>query len=160
MPTNPDMNNLALTRFRLKLDAIPEIEYRVQSVELPGFTLGVADIPSPLGVRVPFSGNIAYDELTLTFLVGENLRDYLSITSWMKSLGYPENLAQYNYSHHDGSVIILDSNMRPILDVKFSSIFPVNISPLSFDSTLSDVQYATATVTFRYTSMEYKPITS
>lgn len=159
MPTNPDLNNLALTRFRLKLDAIPEIEYRVQSVELPGFTLGTVDVPSPL-VRIPFSGNISYDELTLTFLVGENLKDYLSITNWMKSLGYPEGLAQYNYTHHDGSVLILDSNMRPILDVKFSSIFPVNISSLSFDSTLSDVQYATATVSFRYTSMEYKPITS
>lgn len=151
MPITPEQNNLSLLNYRLKVDAIPHIEYRVQTLSLPGITLGTADVQTPF-TRIPFGGNVVYDELTLTFMVGEQMKDYLSIYDWIKRIGYPENLNQYNYSATDGSVIILDSSFKAAFNARFTEMIPISLSSIEFDSTLSDVQYATSTVSFRFTS--------
>ncbi len=151
---NAQQNSLALLNYRFKLSRTPEVEYRAQTVTVPGLTLGSADIPTQFGLRVPFSGNLSYEDLTLTFLVGEELADYLEIYNWMISLGHPDNLNNYPKEQKDTvsdlTVFILNSAMRPIINVRYIDAFPVGLSSLDFDSTLSEVQYAQATVTFRY----------
>lgn len=151
---NAQQNSLALLNYRFKLSRTPEVEYRAQTVTVPGLTLGSADIPTQFGLRVPFSGNLAYEDLTLTFLVGEEMADYLEIYNWMISLGHPDRLGAYPKEQKDTvsdlTVFILNSAMRPIINVRYIDAFPISLSSLDFDSTLSEVQYAQATVTFRY----------
>lgn len=151
---NPEQNNLNLLKYKFKLSRTPEIEYRAQQVSVPGFSMGSADVPTRFGLRVPFTGNAQYDDLNVTFLVGENLKDYLEIFRWMTTLAHPNDLTEYPRAEEDTvsdiSVFILNSGSRPIFDIKFTDAFPVSLTSLDFDSTLSDVQYATATVTFRY----------
>ena len=45
---------------------------------------------------------------------------------------------------------ILTSNMNPQLNVKFQQVFPISLSAIEFDSTLADIEYVTADVTFKY----------
>jgi hypothetical protein len=159
MVLNAEQNNLSLLNFKFKLDRTPEIEYRIQSVDIPGLNLGYAETPSPF-VRLPFPGNLSYDTLNILFLVGEEMKDYLGIFDWMVSLGHPDRLSQYNPEQavSDCSVLILNSAMRPIINCKFTDAFPVSLSSLSFDTTLPDVQYATATASFKFTRFYYNPI--
>lgn len=151
---NAQQNSLALLNYKFKLSRTPNIEYRAQSVSIPGISLGSADMPTPFGLRVPFAGNITYDDLSLTFLVGEDLDDYLEIHNWMTSIGRPDETKQYPLEQSntvsDISVLILNSAMQPIINVSFTDAFPVALSALDFDSTLSEVQYAQASVSFRY----------
>ena len=153
-----DSNNLSLLNYKLKLEAIPNVEYRVQSLSIPGMTLGTATQTTPF-VPVWLSGNISYNELQITFLVGENLKDYLEIFNWMVSLGYPDAPSQYKREQTDGSVFILSSAKHPILNVRFTDMIPTSLSDLSFDTTLQEVQYMTATATFRFTRFYYDPVT-
>ena len=159
---NPQQNNLSLLNYKFKLSRAPTLEYRVQSVSIPGITLGSADMPTPYGLRIPFSGNIAYDDLSVNFLVGENLEDYLEIHRWMIANGYPDSLSQYpgqvKDTVSDVSVMILNSAMRGVVNVLFKDAFPVQLSSIDFDATLSEVQYAQATVTFRYNRYYFNPI--
>lgn len=145
-----DQNNLSQLNFKFKLKRTPEIEYRAQSVQLPGMNLGTATIPTPF-VPIPLPGNLTYDDLVITFLVGENMKDYLSIFDWMVALGRPDNLEQYRDWRSDCSVFILDSNLNPNLHYRFTEAYPINISGVEYDTTLTETQYATATVTFRFT---------
>lgn len=151
---NAQQNSLALLNYKFKLSRTPEVEYRAQTVTIPGLSLGSADMPTQFGLRVPFSGNLAYEDLTLSFLVGEELADYLEIYNWMISLGHPDGFGAYPKDQKetvsDLTVFILNSAMRPIVNVRFIDAFPISLSSLDFDSTLTEVQYAQATVTFRY----------
>lgn len=149
MPTF-DQNNLSQLNFKFKLDRTPEIEYRAQSVQLPGLSLGTATVPTPF-VPIPMPGNLTYDDLTVTFLVGENMKDYLSIFNWMVALGHPDNLEQYRDFRSDCSVFILDSNLKPNLQYRFTDAYPISLSGPEYDTTLTETQYVTATVTFRFT---------
>ena len=149
MPTF-DQNNLSQLNFKFKLDRTPEIEYRAQSVQLPGLNLGTAEVPSPF-VKIPMPGNITYDDLNITFLVGENMKDYLSIFDWMVALGTPDSLDQYKNWRSDCSVFILDSNLKPNLVYRFTDAYPISLSGVEYDTTLTETQYVTATVTFRFT---------
>lgn len=151
---NAQQNSLALLNYKFKLSRTPEVEYRAQSVTIPGLSLGSADMPTQFGLRVPFSGNISYEDLNLTFLVGEDLDDYLEIYNWMISLGNPDGFGGYPQTQKDTvsdlTVFILNSAMRPVINVRFTDAFPISLSSLDFDSTLTEVQYAQATVSFRY----------
>ena len=123
--------------------------------------MGSADVPTPFGLRVPFTGNPQYDDLSVTFLVGENMRDYLEIFNWMTLIGHPNDLEHFPKVQADTvsdvSVMVLNSSSRPIINIHFTDAFPVSLSSLEFDSTLSDVQYAQATVSFRYNRYYFKP---
>lgn len=159
---NAEQNSLALLNYKFKLSRTPEVEYRAQTVSVPGLTLGSVDVPTQLGLRVPFGGNLSYDDLTITFLVGEKLKDYLEIYNWMISIGHPVNLNQYPLKEKDTvsdiSVLIMDSAQHPVINVRFTDAFPISISAIDFDSTLSEVQYAQATATFRYNRYFIEPI--
>jgi hypothetical protein len=147
---NIEQNNLSLLNYRFRLSNTPNLEYKAQQISIPGMNLGAAAVPTP-HVPLYFAGNITYDELSITFLVGEQLKDYLEIYNWMIRLGYPDRLEQYrNPEPIDCSVLILDSTFNPYINVRFTDIFPTSLSGIDFDSTLSEVQYATATVNFRF----------
>jgi hypothetical protein len=154
-----DQNNLSQLNFKLKIPTVNELEMRVQSVIIPGLTLGQALIPTPF-VRLSNPGNIEYTNLQLTFMVGENLKDYMEIFNWMTQLGYPDSFEQYEERRIDGSVLILNSSMKPIMNVRFTDLFPLSLTDLSFDSTLSEIQYATATVAFQFNRFYFDAMNS
>jgi hypothetical protein len=145
----PDQNNLSQLNFRFKLSITPELEYRAQTVTIPGINLGAVPIPTP---HVPFynAGNITYDQLSIKFMVGEKMADYLEIFDWIVKLGHPDNLEQYRNIRADCSVYILNNNLQPSIHVRFTNVFPTALSPIEFDSTLPEIQYATSTVDFRF----------
>ena len=156
---NIDQNNLSQLNFKFKLERTPDIEYRAQTVSLPGLSLGSATMPTPR-VPIPFPGNILYGDLNLTFLVGENMRDYLSLFDWMNALGQPDSFDQYRDFRSDCSVFILNSNLKVNFVVKFTEAFPVELSGIEFDTTLSETQYATSTISFRFTRFYIEKINS
>ena len=51
----------------------------------------------------------------------------------------------------DGTLRILNSNLREIAKVKFQDLFPISLTSLDFDATNADVEYFTAEATFKYT---------
>ena len=154
-----DQNNLSQLNFKLKIPTLNQLEMRVQSVVIPGLNLGQAAVPTPF-VRLSEPGNLEYNPLQLSFMVGENLRDYMEIFNWMVQLGHPDSLDQYKYKVVDGSVLILNSSFTPIMNVRFTSLYPISLSDLNFDSTLSEIQYSTATVGFQFNRFYFDTISS
>ena len=40
--------------------------------------------------------------------------------------------------------------MNPQINFRFQQVFPISLSAIEFDSTLTDIEYVTADVTFKY----------
>ena len=45
---------------------------------------------------------------------------------------------------------ILSNKNNPLLEVRYSDLFPVSLSALSYDNSATDVAYQTAEISFRY----------
>ena len=163
----PDnINYLSPLGFRFILDRTPTVNYFVQQASVPGVTLGEYDEATPL-VTLPYPGTkLSYAPLDVTFRVDEDARNYDEIYKWLIGLGFPESSKQYaEFSqradlpnafgrgenvYSDGSMVILTSQQNPNLSYTFKDMFPISISPLTFDTTQSDVTYLDSTVSFRY----------
>jgi hypothetical protein len=160
-------NYLSPLGFKFVLSKYPKIDFFSNSAEIPGINLGVAIQPTYLK-DIPIPGDkISYDDFNLKFFVDENLENYLQVHNWIRGLGYPENVAEYqeflnqdpynpgvqnaSSGQSDGSLIIYNSNYNPVASVTFSGLFPTSLSTINFDATNTDVQYVTAEVNFKYT---------
>lgn len=158
-------NFLDPTKFRFSIKRAPNIQFFVQSVNLPGFSIGPTQEGTPF-VKIPFSGeHIDYEPLTIQFMVDEDLQNYMEIYTWIRGLGFPDNYDQYKalstqpkYTgtgiKSDISLMVLTSSNNPKYNIVFSDAFPTTLSRIQFDANATDIQYTLCSASFSYTSFE------
>lgn len=169
-----DRNFLTPTGFLFQVQRAPKISYFGNRINVPSLNLGVAqqtnyltDIPRP-GEKIDFG------DLSLRFLIDENLENYLEVQNWIRGIGFPESLTQiYDFQktgnidgdndmlnlYSDGTLTILSQLNKPMFYVKFEDLFPYALSDIQFDATVADVEYLTAEVSFKYTIYNIEPAT-
>ena len=59
----------------------------------------------------------------------------------------------------DATLTILSNKNNPVVEVRFSDLFPVALSGLDYNQNVTDVEYLTATIDFRYKLYEIVTIT-
>ena len=162
-------NFLAPTGFKFSLKRSPKVAFFCNSANIPELSFGVATQPSYLkNLDVP-GDKIEFGDLNLRFLVDENLENYMEIQKWIRGLGYPESLLEFDRLergatlpnpgfkksgddiYSDGTLQILSSNLVAKFNVNFRDLFPYSLSTITFDATDTDIQYFTADVSFKYT---------
>ena len=155
-------NFLSPAGFKFSLAKAPKVDFFSQSVSIPNIDLGVAvqttylrDIPVP-------GDKLVYGDLDIEFFIDENLENYLQIERWMRSLGYPESLAEtvslnpqkdslLDGARSDGTLLVYNSSFNPIAKILFKDMFPVSLTPVPFTADVTDINYIMATATFKYT---------
>ena len=155
-------NFLSPAGFKFSLAKAPKVDFFSQSVSIPNIELGVAvqttylrDIPVP-------GDKLVYGDLDIEFFIDENLENYLQIERWMRSLGYPESLAEtvslnpqkdslLDGARSDGTLLVYNSSFNPIAKILFKDMFPVSLTPVPFTADVTDINYIMATATFKYT---------
>ena len=163
-------NFLSPVGFKFALKRSPKTAFFCNQANIPDITLGIAEQPTYFK-DIPIPGDkIDFGDLNLRFLVDEDLGNYMEIQNWIRGLGYPETLKQFDkleeqdylfgaarfsnrgdQIYSDGTLQILSSNLVPKFQVVFDDLFPYSLSTLSFDATDTDVEYFTADVSFKYT---------
>ena len=157
-------NFLSGVGFKFNLTKFPKVDFFSNSARIPELNLELTRQPSYLkNIDVP-GERLTYGDLTLRFLVDENMENYISVYTWLKGLGFPESAKEYKdlttdkdgqrdnkEAFCDGTLRILNSNYREVAKVKFNDLFPTSLTSLDFDATNTDVQYFTAEATFKYT---------
>ena len=157
-------NFLSGVAFKFNLTKFPKVDFFSNSARIPELNLELTRQPSYLkNIDVP-GERLTYGDLTLRFLVDENMENYISVYTWLKGLGFPESTKEFadlnkdkeglrdpKQAFCDGTLSILNSNYKEVAKVKFQDLFPVTLTSLDFDATNTDVQYFTAQATFKYT---------
>jgi len=134
------------------------VEYFAQSVNLPSLTISPLELPvAQLGVpiRTPV-GRYFYENMSISFLVDEQLQNWLEVYNWMRSCSTAEDTPGEWTNHRDifkdATLQIMDGTYNPIRTVVFKDMFPVGISGIQFSSVVVDTEPVIATATFSYTS--------
>ncbi len=160
-------NFLSAVGFKFTIVRSPKVAFFGNSINIPSLQFGVSEVASYLR-DIPFPGDkIEFEDLTVRFLVDEDLSNYMEIQKWIRGLGYPESLEEtYNYQkqkgdfadtkgqlnlYSDATLLVLNSSQNLNFKVEFSDIFPISLSTLTFDATDTDIEYFTAEATFKYT---------
>ena len=83
-------------QFRFKMTKLPNVEFFVQSANIPGITLGEVTMPTPLkDISMP-GEKITYASLDVSFLVDENLNNYKELHDWITGIGFPQDHKQFS----------------------------------------------------------------
>ena len=176
------------TQFKFQLTKLPKVEYFCTAANIPGISIPSPSQPTPLA-DIPLPGDtISFDDLSVTFLVDENLENYREIHGWMYGIGFPISRTQFGalvdagkdrfptdgkdslktdpgkvkYGakplgpiFSDATLNILTSKNNPNIEVRFSDVFPTALTGLDFNQQADDVNYLSATVTFKYKVYEF-----
>ena len=172
-------NFLSPLGFKFALKRSPGVAFFCNQANIPSLDLGIAVQPTYLKDIDRPGDKITFGDLNLRFLVDEDLVNYMEIQNWIRGLGFPESLDQFQELkdenilgpmgksnddiYSDGTLQILSSNLIPKFQVIFRDLFPVSLSTVTFDATDTDIEYFTADVGFKYTiytltDMENKPL--
>ena len=178
------------TQFRFMIHQLPKVEFFTTAANIPAITLGELVIPTPYK-SIPILGdNLTFDNLSISFIVDEELQNYRTIHDWMVGIGFPKSKQQFIDFRNSGSntpqagaggigseigtvgtstadkafytdatLTILSNKNNPILEVRFADVIPVALSGLDYNQNVTDVEYLTATIDFRYKLYEIVPIT-
>ena len=156
-------NYMSPLGFDFTIARFPKVAFFAQTATLPELTLGGAKQETYLKEILHPGDRLQYGQLTVNFLVDEDMINYSIIHNWMVGLGFPESTKQflewttdkngdrdYGLQYSDGSLKILDSNYNTISQIKYWDLFPTSLSALEFTVTDTDVNYLQATVSFNF----------
>jgi hypothetical protein len=164
-------NYLQATKFLLTFDRIGSTQYFCQSVNIPGVSIGQAQINTPmLDIFAP-GNKITYSQLNIDFTVDEKLDSWQQLHNWFRSIASPEGFgerkrlseAQNQYKsgngpkvYSDATLTVLNNLNNPVVRVKFVNVFPISLSDIQFDTKMSadDIVYASASFVFDYHNFE------
>ena len=168
------------TKFKFSITKLPKVEFFTTAANLPGINLGESIFPTPFKQVPVMGDDLTFDNLEITFLVDEKLENYREIHQWLVGIGFPKARTQFSSFRKDESqtfptvesvkgdvtnpgtpsgiqamfgdatLTIMTSKNNPVIEVRFSDLYPVALSGLAFNQQETDVTYLTATATFTY----------
>lgn len=168
-PIPSNINPLQSSGFMFAVNKLPEVTYFCQSITLPELSLPTASVSSPF-VNYPVPGEkLLFGELSITFLVDEEMVNYKAVHDWMIGLGFPRQREQYRSfvnkdalaiselykGYSDATLQVLSSSNNPIRTIFFRDLFPTNLASLQLESTADSTIYLAGTATFMYTVYEF-----
>ena len=136
----------------LKLEKFAGVDFFCQSANVPDVAMPTTEVASPFrNLPIVPGGGITFGDFTVNFIVDEELKNYNSLHKWMRNNGNADEMkgpSTPEYSH--GQLHIVTSAYNPAFIVEFKDLFPVALTGLQFDATVSDIEYITAQVTFKH----------
>lgn len=135
---------------------LPNTTFHLQRTNIPAISANAINRPTELNPLRETYDSLGYHELNWSFLVDENMNNYMEIFNWMHHIAFPQDFSQYK--NHDKkynlksdiSIIILNSSKNPQKIITFYDAFPVFLGDVNFDSTLSETKPLVVDVTFNY----------
>ena len=163
--------------FRFTLKDLPQMSFTCQSANIPQIAFGAAEQPTPFQDLFRIGEKVTFGDLSIRFLINEDMSNYLELYNWMMALGFPNNYAQFKdyfrnkptkfpfvstvgetnnevLAYSDGTLTILDSTNNPKINIIYKDLFPIALESLDYDIASAQVEYLTAIATFKFRIFE------
>jgi hypothetical protein len=150
-------NYLSTGGFNLSIRRLPNVEFFTQKANIPGITSSAVQLPAPTNPYFEVGDTISYEDLDVSFIIDEDMKNYMEVFKWLTSITAPQNSDQYKdikaskYGlKSEISLIILNSHENPVVKITYYDCFPVSLSSVQMDINNTDVTYAEGNATFKY----------
>ena len=162
-PTN--LNQLNVVSFDVSFSRMTAVQYFCQRISLPTVVLGETNEPSPF-MNLPLEGDtLTYESLTLSFIVDEDLQNYIEVYNWLTALGFPREYSQFAAlqepsavskllsKYSDLTISLYTNKSNPNYRIRFTDCFPTSLSSIQFDSTPTGMDPIIVDATFNFRGM-------
>ena len=161
-PTN--LNQLNVVSFDVSFSRLPAVQYFCQRISLPTIVLGETNEPSPF-LNLPLEGDtLTFEAMSLSFIIDEDLKNYISIYNWMTALGFPRDYDQFaalktistgstETKYSDLTIVLHTNKSNPNYRIKFTDCFPTSLSSIQFDATPTGMDPIVVDATFNFRGM-------
>tara|TARA_B100000963_G_scaffold353266_1_gene367708 strand:- start:2748 stop:3263 length:516 start_codon:yes stop_codon:yes gene_type:complete len=148
-PTN--RNFLSPVGFKLDLELFPGVDFFCQSAGIPEISMAFTQVPTPYrNVPIAGSGGVDFGDFNVRFIIDEDLVNYTAIHNWIRKFGLSDGRADQEDQYSSALLHVLSSHQNTNHIVQFTRIFPVSLTGVPFDASITDIEYLTADVTFKY----------
>ncbi|NBW56973.1 hypothetical protein EBR43_04160 [bacterium] len=158
--------------FRFTIQDLPHVSYTCQSANIPLIDVGFATQPTPF-VDVPVIGDkVNFGDFTITFLINEDMANYLELYAWLVAIGFPKSYNQFpdyiqkrmnrfpfvqnkftsndTIAYSDATLHILNSVNVASTKIVFRDLFPISLQALDFNITPSTIEYFVGIASFKF----------
>ena len=167
MPFNTptEINYLNPVSFETSFLRLPDVSFMTQEVTIPSVALGITSYASFFS-DLPIEGDkINFEQLSISFIVAEDLSNYLEIYNWLLAIGFPEDFDQFKLKESivdtasgtgldtlksDMSIIVNTNKSNPNYEIIFRDSFPVSLSSISFQANAAAIEPIIVTANFAY----------
>ncbi len=158
-------NYMSPLEFRVIIQRLPNVEFFIQRAAIPGISGQPVVTQTPFNPIFSTPDKLTYSNLDLTFIIDENMQNYLEIYNWLTGIAFPRNFNEFKQIQEspeglesDITIQILNSHKNLNLEAKFINCFPVSLSDVVLDTTQQDIVYPEATASFQYQSFSIQKI--
>lgn len=150
-------NYLSPLEFQVNVKRLPNVEFFVQRAIIPSITSNPVIQQTPFNTLTQSSDHLQYAPLDISFIIDENMLNYIEIFNWITAVTFPQGFDQFKKLKNseqgvssDITITILNSHKNGNIRVNFFGCIPTSLTELTLDTTQSDLIYPEATVTFSY----------
>ena len=154
-------NYLSPLEFIIVVKRLPNVQFFTQRTTIPSVSASTIPHPTPFNQVFETGDRLNYTDLSFSFIIDEDMSNYIEVFNWIKGITFPENFGQYTNIENsqeglrtDISIKVLNSHKNPTVQIDYYDCFPTDLSDVVLDTTQTDVVYPEATVTFRYNYFE------
>lgn len=158
-----DYNFLQNNGFLFSLERLPQTMFRVVACDVPSIS-----VPPPQagtqGATQYFPGGFTeFEDLTMDFLVDEDLKNYEEIYHWITQQryfirdGYKPKGNNDELMVSDGTLVTMLNSSYPNRVFSFKNMFPITIGNLHFDTSVTEPTPVSCQVTFKYSYFVLEP---
>ena len=119
-------------------------------------------------MNLPVEGDtLTFESLSLSFIVDEDLQNYIEMYNWMTALGFPRDFSQFralqkpvedasgkeDSKYSDLTIILHTNKSNPNYRVVFSDLFPTSLSSIQLDATPTGMDPIVVDATFNFRGM-------
>jgi hypothetical protein len=166
--TFDNTNALYGNHYKFTIDRLPDLTFYVQSVQTSSVEGGQAIQPNPFSNIHHPGEKLSYGNIEVSYLIDAQFKNYFSLYYWMKGYGFPHSFEEVVQFREKQQTLI--PNMRPIIhnietthavlsvltpdtsaivaEIHYEGLFPINLTPLQFQTTDSDAPLLSTTCTF------------
>ena len=146
------------SRFEVYITGERDLTLRCETAELPGKTMVTHD-QKFYGTIEKYPYQHSYNDMNLTFIVGDDMYERIFFDDWMDSVGGTQSNFNFNYKDtyvRDVLVTQFDLYGNPSYKVKLINAYPIAVNQLDLD--WSTDGHHKLTVVLAYTYWESVPV--
>jgi hypothetical protein len=140
--------------YTLVLERIKGVTYGLQTCELPAITLSERTISTApmLDYQTP-GEKLIFDKLNISFIVDDNLDNYMEIVDWLWECVNPNKGASRVTEREltsDAMLTVYNKHKVAVRHFRFHDAYPAMLGPLMFSNAGQTNNHITCTLTMSY----------
>jgi len=152
-------NTLRSNGFTFALLRLPDTVFRVVNLEMPEISITPVSSAYPAGTQYFPGGDIEFGELTLRFIVDEDLKNYIELYNWITQQRFgseyiPKQKEELLTS--DGTLTTLNNSSVANKTFFFHDLFPISLGGWQFETNVSEPTPVECSASFKFSYFELK----